>query len=150
LAERFLALWNTQYGERRFLTEAALALLEAYSWPGNVRELQNALRSAACSSASEALGPEALPEELRSLRPGTELQPSGTEGSRGVDFPAEGLNLKARLLQVEWDYVTQALRKAEGNREAAARLLGLTGHAFRKALRERLSAFADEGWDEGI
>lgn len=150
LAERFLALWNAQYGERRFLTEAALTLLEAYSWPGNVRELQNALRSAACSSASEALGPEALPEELRSLRHSPELQPSGTEGSRGVDFPAEGLNLKARLLQVEWDYVTQALRKAEGNREAAARLLGLTGHAFRKALRERLSAFADEGWDEGI
>ncbi|MCK7473097.1 MAG: hypothetical protein MZV49_05500 [Rhodopseudomonas palustris] len=40
--------------------------------------------------------------------------------------------------------------RAGGNREAAAKLLGMTGHAFRKALRERLSAFADEGWDEGI
>jgi hypothetical protein len=75
LAEGFLALWNAQYGERRFLTNDALALLEAYSWPGNVRELQNALRSAACSSTSEALGPEALPEEISSLRQGlTQLE----------------------------------------------------------------------------
>ncbi len=150
LAERFLSLWNAQYNERRFLTDDAMSLLEAYSWPGNVRELQNALRSASCSSTSEALGPEALPDELGRFRDGAALGGNGTERSRRVDFPDDGLNLKARLLQVEWDYVTQALRKADGNREAAARLLGMTGHAFRKALRERLAAFADEGWEEGM
>lgn len=149
LAERFLANWNAQYGERRFLTEDALPLLEAYSWPGNVRELQNALRSAACSSASEALGPESLPEEIRRARHNSQAERETT--ARANDgLPAEGLNLKARLLQIEWEYVTLALRKVEGNREAAAKLLGMTGHAFRKALRERLSAFADDGWEEGM
>ena len=67
-----------------------------------------------------------------------------------VIIPPEGINLKARLLQVEWEYVSAALRKAEGKRELAARLLGMTGHAFRKALKERLSAFVDEGWEEGL
>ena len=51
---------------------------------------------------------------------------------------------------MEWEYVSAALRIAGSNRETAARLLGMTGHAFRKALRERLSAFADEGWEEGM
>ena len=51
---------------------------------------------------------------------------------------------------MEWEYVSAALRKAEGKREPAARLLGMTGHAFRKALKERLSAFVDEGWEEGL
>jgi DNA-binding NtrC family response regulator len=168
LALRFMAGWNEQYDEHRYLTKDAMILLESYPWPGNVRELKNALRSAACSSASEALGPESLPEELlRSPEAGSRgLSAEGPVGTTGgsldgssnvssngilpVIIPPEGVNLKARLLQVEWEYVSAALRKAEGKREVAARLLGMTGHAFRKALKERLSAFADEGWEEGL
>ncbi|MBL8966504.1 MAG: sigma 54-interacting transcriptional regulator [Spirochaetaceae bacterium] len=150
LAGRFIDDWNTQYSERRYLTEDALLLLEAYSWPGNVRELRNALRSAACAAASEALGPEALPVEIRGALGARRVAGQSTEASACVDIPGEGINLKARLLQVEWEHVAAALRKAEGNREAAAKLLGMTGHAFRKALRERLAAFADEGWEEGM
>lgn len=164
LALRFMAAWNEQYDEKRYLTKDAMVLLESYPWPGNVRELKNALRSAACSSASEALGPEALPEELLRVPSDArnELPAEGPGGTKGgpmdgklngmlpVIIPPEGVNLKARLLQVEWEYVSAALRKAEGKRELAARLLGMTGHAFRKALKERLSAFADEGWEEGL
>jgi DNA-binding NtrC family response regulator len=145
LVARFLALWNEQYGEARYLTPDAMVALESYPWPGNVRELQNALRSAACSSASCAIGPESLPEELLRARDG-----AAAPGPDPVALPDEGVNLKARLLQIEWEYVAAALRKSGGNRESAAKLLGLTGHAFRKALRERLSAFADEGWEDGI
>jgi len=152
LVMRFMESFNAQYGERRHVTEDALALLESYSWPGNVRELQNALRSAACSAASVALGPESLPEELvRSVVASNGGRSSrDTAGVPSAVIPSEGINLKARLLQVEWEYVSSALRVASGNRETAARLLGMTGHAFRKALRERLSAFADEGWEEGM
>jgi len=147
LAQRFMASWNEQYGERRYVTEDALAFLEAHAWPGNVRGLQNALRSAACSAASAALGPEALPDEVRK----SVTQDRGAQSPAPLPvIPPEGLNLRARLLQVEWDYVSAALRLTGNNREASAALLGMTGHAFRKALRERLSAFADEGWEEGI
>ena len=41
-----------------------------------------------------------------------------------ADLPSDGLNLKA-------------LEAAGGNREQAAKLLGLNAPAFRKALRER-------------
>ncbi len=149
LAARFLAEWNERYEEMRFLTEDAAVLLESYAWPGNVRELRNAITSAACSAASTALGPESLPEEIRKFRRGSGDSGEGI-AALSAELPDEGINLKARLLQVEWQYVAAALRKAGGNREAAAKLLGMTGHAFRKALRERLSAFLDEGWEEGM
>jgi len=157
LALRFMASFNTRYGEQRHLTEDAFKLLESYSWPGNIRELQNALRSASCSAASDALGPESLPEEIirATVTSHGERAARDAAGIAGtvvpiMPIPPEGVNLKARLLQVEWEYVSSALRIACGNRETAARLLGMTGHAFRKALRERLSAFADEGWEEGM
>lgn len=152
LVRHFIGMFNARYGERRYVTEEALTLLESYSWPGNVRELQNALRSAACSAASVALGPESLSEELirATASSGPGRAGPATPGVHDLVIPPDGINLKARLLQVEWEYVSAALRTSGGNRERAARLLGMTGHAFRKALRERLSAFADEGWEEGM
>ena len=156
LADHFVTAWNCQYGERRYLTESSLVLLESYSWPGNVRELANAIKSAANTSKSVALGPESLPDDIRCAGrrdSGSAPEAAACPGSAGSlvrDLPDSGINLKAKLLQIEWDYVSVALRQANGNREAAAKLLGMTGHAFRKALRERLAAFADEGWEEGI
>jgi DNA-binding NtrC family response regulator len=148
LVQRFVASWNEQYKEHRFVSEPAMALLEAHPWPGNVRGLNNALRSAANTATTDALGPEAFPDDVRqSLSPGGNALP---DAAYVPLIPPEGVNLKARLLQVEWSYYSAALRMAEGRRETAARLLGMTGHAFRKALRERLSAFADEGWEEGM
>lgn len=149
LAARFLSEWNAKYGEDRYLTEDSLVLLESYSWPGNVRELVNAVTSAANTATSDALGPESLPEEIRrASRPRSECGQAGPVVD--VELPEDGINLKARLLQIEWEYVAAALRRTNRNREAAAKMLGMTGHAFRKALRERLSAFADEGWEEGM
>jgi DNA-binding NtrC family response regulator len=152
LAQRFITFWNKQYSEQRFLTEDALVLLESYSWPGNVRELQNAIRSAACSSASAALGPESLSEEIvRATSPArSERAGLAQVGASAAIIPPEGIHLKARILQVEWEYVSAALRMSGGKCETAAKILGMTGHAFRKALRERLSAFLDEGWEEGM
>lgn len=144
LAAYFLSEMNEKYNDDHFLTEDALVLLESYSWPGNVRELKNAITSAACTAATAALGPEALPEEVRRSRDGARGESS--DGS-ALELPEDGINLRARLLQVEWQYVSAALRRTGGNREAAARLLGMEGHTFRKAMRERFSAFLDEGWE---
>lgn len=143
LAAAFLEEWNTQYSEHRFLTEEALAAIEGYAWPGNVRELINSLRSAACTATASAIGLESLPAEIRASARGRAGIPAPACESDLPSLPASGINLKARLLQVEWGYIQAALRKAEGNREAAAKMLGLTGHALRKALRERLAGFGE-------
>lgn len=144
LIEKTLAEWNTEYGEQKYLSDAALAKLSSYTWPGNVRELLNAIRSAAAISLHDEILPEHLPDDIRRANHGAEsMEPLRT------DFPDSGMNLPARLLQIEWGYVSRALRASNGNREAAARMLGLTGHSLRKALRERFASFVQqEGWED--
>lgn len=116
----------------------------SYSWPRNVRELLNAIRSAAAISLQNEILPEHLSEDIRLSGHGS-LSPEPVL----ADLPEGGMNLPARLLQIEWGYVSRALRASNGNREAAARMLDLTGHSLRKALRERFASFVQqEGWDE--
>jgi DNA-binding NtrC family response regulator len=148
LAEAFVASWNAQYQESRRLTDEAMIALESYSWPGNVRELRNSLRAALNVAKSEVVGPESLPDDVRSASPSTRCAEEPPSGE--VAIPDGGLNLKAKIVQIEWGYVSAALRRTDRNCEAAAKLLGMTGHTLRKALRERFAAFADEGWDEGV
>lgn len=68
------------------------------------------------------------------------LKHSGHLGSTPkltLSLPGSALNLKALLYQVEKHFNQQALKRAGGNKEKAADLLGLNAPAFRKALRER-------------
>jgi len=143
LIQKTLTRWNQDYGERKYLSDESTQLLLHYSWPGNVRELLNAVRSAAAIALHDEIIPDYLPGDIRAAH-----QPQASEPPR-IDLPETGIDLRARMLQTEWEYVARALRETNGNREAAARLLDLTGHSFRKALKERFSSFVQsEGWDE--
>jgi two-component system, NtrC family, response regulator AtoC len=44
LANRFLELFNRQYGRSKTMTSETMARLIEYPWPGNVRELENIMR----------------------------------------------------------------------------------------------------------
>src|SRR5450755_2809421 len=67
LLDRFLKQF-CQENEKppRGFTHAAMKLLMDYDWPGNVRELENVVERAIVLSTQEALGPELLPESVRS------------------------------------------------------------------------------------
>lgn len=110
-----------------------MKLLLEYPWPGNVRELQNAVASVCAMGQSERIGSELLPSTI--LR---HFNRQRTVGGVDVDFPEEGLDLRALLFDVERGYYEEALRITSGNAERAAHLLGINGPAFRKAARERL------------
>lgn len=151
LVDHTLATWNREYDERKYFSEEARERLRHYVWPGNIRELINAIRSAAATSIGDEVGENSLPdhvlEQLCSKAPSSSM--SSKDFSLAVDVSFDGIDLRARLLQIEWEYVSDALRRTHGNREAAARSLGMTGHSFRKALRERFFSFLQqEGWEE--
>ena len=169
LIEKTLATWNPNYQEHKYLSSESKRLLERYTWPGNVRELLNAIRSAAAIAPHDEILPEYLPDDIRTsgnfvdtASRGIEIErPSAGSSSANSpqnvsspndvsvsDLPPEGIDVRAKLLQIEWEYFSRALSLANGNREAAARLLGLTGHIFRKALKERFSTYMEaEGWE---
>jgi len=99
----------------------AMQILVNYHWPGNVRELQNIIERACALAKTSVLTPADIHLDIR---------PSKT--ANGVaGFLPDGMTLE----QWEDEMVQEALRRANGNKSQAARLLGLS----RNALRYRLS-----------
>jgi DNA-binding NtrC family response regulator len=108
------------------ITDAAMEKLVAYHWPGNVRELENVVeRSLVMATGTEL---DAADIKLESAP-----RPRGQGESH---FLPDGLSLD----QFEQDIIKEALRRADGNKSQAARLLGLT----RNALRYRLTQMGME------
>ncbi len=89
-------------------------LLE-YSWPGNVRELENMIERALVLAEDSLLLPDNFPSEL------------GQQFSRDqLDEVFDGHSLKAAQKLMEKKLITKALKKTEGNRTQAARLLEIS------------------------
>ena len=103
------------------LTPEAMQILLGYHWPGNVRELQNVIERACALSTGPVLGVSDI--RIDSLRPKAE--------AAGDNFLPPGMTLE----QWEDEMIREGLRRANGNKSQAARLLGLS----RNALRYRLS-----------
>ncbi len=114
------------------ITPEAMQILVNYHWPGNVRELQNIIERA-CALAKGAV--------LESADIHLDVRPAKAANSANGFLP-EGMTLE----HWEDEMIREALRRANGNKSQAARLLGLS----RNALRYRLSkiGIADEGEKE--
>ncbi len=132
LINRFLGEWNSRYHEKKGFAAETVGYLTEYPWPGNVRELQNTVTTLCAAGQGSSIGPELLPQTIIAR-----FRKKSAAGELEFTLPAEGLNLKALLFQIERDFYLKALERAGGNKEQAAEFLGLNGPAFRKALRER-------------
>jgi DNA-binding NtrC family response regulator len=110
------------------ISEGALERLVSYHWPGNVRELENVIER----SILLAKGPRVEADDIKIE--------SGVGRSRPA-FSAEAFLPEGMTLdQYEQSIIREALKRANGNKSQAARLLGLT----RNALRYRLTQMGIE------
>jgi DNA-binding NtrC family response regulator len=124
LANHFIKKLAVDTGSRvEAITDAGMEKLLAYHWPGNVRELENIIER----SLVMASGPQLDAADIK-LESAPRPRPQGGDGA---PFLPPGLSLD----QYEQEIIREALRRAEGNKSQAARLLGLT----RNALRYRLT-----------
>lgn len=96
----------------------AMELLVRYNWPGNVRELENAVVRAAgfCDGTVRV---KDLPTRLRQLS--GRLSETGTNGA--ADHPE--VDDWVPLSEIEGRYVARVLEHTRGNKQAAARVLGV-------------------------
>jgi len=118
LIDHFLHAANARHGRRVSGANAeAQALLRAYDWPGNVRQLANLVERMVVLKRSGELELGDLPAEVR------EGAPVGHPGAGTL--PAEGIDLKQAVADLEESLIDQALSRTGGNRNAAAQLLGL-------------------------
>jgi len=98
----------------------AMEKLKAYRWPGNVRELENALERAFVLSDRRNIGVTDLDD--RFFGDGQ----SKLDDVNGSSDELENLNLKIQLSILEKKTITRALKRSKGNRNEAAKLLGVS------------------------
>ncbi|MBI1310133.1 response regulator [bacterium] len=144
LARHFLQRATAGSVAKEF-SPAALCELAARSWPGNVRELRNAVEHAALMTGSKTIEPSDLPapEMTSGGRDVSTTEPLLRETSRWIEdrltqFDGDGgeASLYDDFLQtIEPTLLTAALAHCQGNRAAAARLLGLHRATLRQKLR---------------
>jgi DNA-binding NtrC family response regulator len=124
LAQHFVTKLGPDTGNRvRDVTDAGIVKLMSYHWPGNVRELENVIERSLVMCSGERLDAADIKLEMAPR--------SRAQADQADRFLPDGLTLD----QYEQDLIREALRRADGNKSQAARLLGLT----RNALRYRLT-----------
>ncbi|KFZ31006.1 mutant NtrC activator [Pseudidiomarina salinarum] len=115
LAEHFIdQLQQQQPKSVQGLSSAARDLLYAYRFPGNVRELQNAIERAYTFCDGEFIEPAHLPARLR--------QQEAQEVAAPVSAPAHWPSMQ----ELQADYVRKVMVYTQGNKQQAARILGVT------------------------
>jgi transcriptional regulator with GAF, ATPase, and Fis domain len=106
----------------------ALELLEAYDYPGNIRELENAVVRAA-ALCDQVIRPEDLPERIRDFdahpSPAADAEPH--EGSADSQL--------CSLAEMERRHVARALASTGGNKQAAARILGIDRTTLQRMIK---------------
>jgi two-component system response regulator PilR (NtrC family) len=99
------------------LSDSALEALQSYPFPGNVRELENVLERALALMVGDRIDAADL-----------NLAPAQLSGAAHASV---GGSLQDQLDQVERLAILEALTQSNGNRTAAARLLGVTFRSLR-------------------
>jgi two-component system, NtrC family, response regulator HydG len=95
---------------------------QGYHWPGNVRELENVVERALVLADREELTADDLPPfDHGQGRMSHRVEP---------ELTAEGLDLNQVVEGMEERLLRQALRRADGVKAEAARLLGLKPSAL--------------------
>jgi two-component system response regulator AtoC len=113
----------------------ALELLKSESWPGNVRQLQNFIERLVVLSKAPRISREDVQHELG--------RQAGTMGFAEADGLAPKISLDSTVMDLaqavktaEKRAIEKAIKRAEGNRNLAARLLGISRRSLYYKLQE--------------
>ena len=112
LIDHFISAFSTEYKlEPKTIAPEALNKLRLYAWPGNIRELQNVIERLFALCPSNEIGLADLPEQI------------ADSGSKPVAFQAD--TELPTLETMEKSLIAAALRNSHGNKNEAARSLGI-------------------------
>jgi two-component system response regulator HydG len=130
LLDHFLRQAATAHGKTiTSLTPASRKALTAYDWPGNVRELKNTVESMVVIDSDGVLDLDDLTEDLQEFEP-SGGHPAGAATATGAGFVGQSLD------QIEKHVILQTLERTGGNREEAARILGIGERTLYRKLKE--------------
>jgi len=125
LAEHFLREAVEDTGSKvTGITEAAMNILVGYEWPGNIRQLKNSIRTMVVMCDRPRIDVPDLPPEISPRRqlPGTSASPASLAG--------------VSLNELERKAIADTLARTQGNREKAAKILGIGERTLYRKIRE--------------
>ena len=109
------------------IDEKTISILMDYAWEGNVRELKNLAERLSVICKCNPIVPECLPIEM-------------LEGHQRFYFTPkkmdEGFSLTNSVGQFENGMLSEALEKCDGNREKAAKMLGIPVSTLKSKLKK--------------
>jgi transcriptional regulator with PAS, ATPase and Fis domain len=132
----FLEKYNGKHTSRVCkIADDTMVHLWEYDWPGNVRELENLIERLVILNDDGIIRVENLPPNVRSFISEKKIpRPTLSE---------EGIDLNQAVEEFEYRLIDEALRRTKGNKQAAARLLGLKRTTLVAKLRRKTSGAAD-------
>ena len=111
LSHHFLALKNEAMKKGlREIDREAMDLMCQYSWPGNVRELENVIERAVALGSGTTVSTEDLPDYIRNL---------------SIETYRQSASAIPTLEEQEKRYILWVIKKSEGNKTRAARIMGI-------------------------
>jgi DNA-binding NtrC family response regulator len=125
LVEYFLEQMHAGDGPARGFSPESMKQLQAYHWPGNVRELKHVVQRGAIMA-----DPQAEVIEL----------PARFESPFGEQDVQQGLTIGRSIRDVERELITRTLEHMNGDKRAAAEVLGISLNT----LYNRLNAYDAE------
>ncbi|MGA3114985.1 MAG: sigma-54 dependent transcriptional regulator [Syntrophobacteraceae bacterium] len=100
------------------MSQAAVESLEHYEWPGNVRELENVIERLVILTDTDEIQLQDLPARMQAA-------PQQNTEAKHIELGQDGINLKETLDTLENRLIVDALQRAGGVKNKAAKLLGL-------------------------
>lgn len=120
LVNHFLRKYSEENNTHEFtIAPQALDTLERYSWPGNIRELENVIERLAVLCEGEVINPCDLPDYINQ-----EHKPLSSQIEMH-HLPESGIDFNRVVEDFENRWIMLALDKTNGNKKAAAKILGL-------------------------
>jgi two-component system response regulator HydG len=126
LLDFFLKEFTTSHGKPvSGISSAARKALMAYSWPGNVRELKNTIESMVVIDSDGFLDVDDLTEDIQATTPAV-----------GETSAAVHSLVGRSLEEIERFYIAETLKLTQGNREEAAKVLGIGERTLYRKIKE--------------
>ncbi|KAF0142091.1 MAG: Response regulator [Stygiobacter sp.] len=127
LVDHFIKRYSDELGkEINGISREALDQLMKYSFPGNIRELENVIQRAVVLSRENMVTTNDLPQLTEMKDSEKKFDPFNLDD-----------NYETKMKEFELAMINEALKRTNGNKSAAARILGISERHLRSRL-ERL------------
>jgi two-component system response regulator HydG len=138
LAAHFLDRLGRENGGAHTLSDDALRTMMEYDWPGNVRELENSIERACTLSGGPVLHMGDLPSALQDFRmQGRLVHPHIEEKAVPAVAPSIAPTTEVTpLAELEKQAILTAIRRLNGDKLLAAKLLGIGKTTLYRKLKE--------------